>query len=847
MTTTNNAQAMFCEEKSNKIRLIPNISLEVGEIVDLYTNGQAIGIFKDNQHIDTVYHERMHEVFARRRAFKGIVEEDGIMIVRYAPLHDHSFFSLLDGKISPEDKAKYAEYYAALTDHGNMFGYNRFDKAMRKAGKHPIIGCEVYCEQSKTGEHARNHLVLLAENTAGLHNIIKLCTNAWDNVHKRPHVTWEDLRTHSEGVICLTACAGGEIPRFLNQGNYEGALETTLALIEIFGHQNVYLEVQRHEMEEENRINPGIERLSQETGLKIVATTDSHYAKKEDKRHHEIQLCIRTGSKITDEKRFKFPGDNYHIHSSDEMVELYADHPEWLDNTLDLAERCHAEIKRGEYIMPEFPLPEGFTDQGKYLEYLCTEGFKWRFANTPKFNNPQYHQRLRYELDVILNMGFPGYFVIVSDFIMEAKRRGILVGPGRGSAAGSLVAYVTGITDLDPIEYGLLFERFLNPDRVSMPDIDIDFQDDRREEVINYVKEKYGEENVSKIVTFGTLAAKYSIRDVTRTLIEDKAEYVAMANRICKTIPNRPGVTLVEALEEIPDFKAMYDSEPIVKEIVDIAKVLEGLPRQTGIHACGVIVSPDKVKEYIPQIKAYNKKTKTHEKVTQITMAECEELGLLKIDFLGLRTLGVISEALRLVNQRKDISSPVVFDAIPIEDVEVYRFLSGGQTSGVFQLESDGMTNLIKEMYQDIETLVLREGAGRECFERLVAALSLYRPGPMDEIPNYIRYMLNPSSIRYEIPQMEKHLKNTYSVITYQEQVMAIVRDLAGFTAGDADVVRKGMGKKVKALIDEYGRYFVYGSQEKNIPGCIANGISEEAAVKLWEKMAKFGSYALKI
>ena len=829
----------------SKIRLVPNVELPLGEIVDLCTNGQAIGVFKDGQYIDTVYHERMHEVFARRMTFKGIVKEDGIMIIRYAQLHDHSYFSLLDGMVSPEDKAKFSEYYAALTDHGNMFGYNRFDKAMRKAGKHPILGCEVYCEQSKTKEYARNHLVLLAENSKGLENIIKICTNAWDNIHKRPHVTWEDLRTYSEGVICLTACAGGEIPRHLIKGDYESALETTQALIDIFGFSNVYLEVQRHNMEEDEIVIEGMLRLAQDTGLKIVATTDSHYIKKEDAYHHEIQLCIRTGSKITDENRFKFPGEGYYIHSSDEMVELYADHPEWLDNTLDLAERCNATVKRGEYILPEFPLPEGFSDQGQYLEYLCREGFKWRFANTPKFHDTRYHERLKYELNVILNMGFPGYFVIVSDFIMEAKRRGILVGPGRGSAAGSLVAYVTGITDLDPIEYDLLFERFLNPDRISMPDIDIDFQDDRRDEVIDYVKEKYGEDNVSKIVTFGTLAAKVSIRDVSRAVVEDKDEAIATANRICKTIPEKPGISLKKALEESPEFKKMYDEESKVREIVDIARMMEGMPRQTGVHACGVVVTPSSVKDYIPQIRMPNKKTKQYDKVTQLTMAECEELGLLKIDFLGLRTLGVVSEALRLINKRKDIQQTLVFDMIPIEDIAVYESLSQGNTAGCFQLESDGMTNLMKEMYQDIEQLKHRQGAGRECFERLVAGLSLYRPGPIDEIPNYIRYMLHPNEIHYDIPQLEKHLKNTYSVITYQEQVMAIVRDLAGFSAGDADVVRKAMGKKVKELIEEYGQYFVYGSAEKNIPGCVNQGILEQSAVELWTKMAKFGEYAL--
>lgn len=780
-------------------------------------------------------------LFYTRDWYYGILKEDGIEPILYVPLHVHSKYSLLDGMPSTDQIAKYSEYASALTDHGVMSGYNLFDISMRKQGKKPIFGCEVYAENFIDGQRNGRHLVLLAENHKGLKNIIKLTSMAWGNFHNKPHVKWEWLRKYSKGVIVLTACLGGEIPRLLKQNDYDNALKTTHELIDIFGPNNVFIEIQRHGIEDEKIVNAGLERLAKEAGIKIVATTDSHYSRKEDEYAHSVQLCIKTKSKITDERRLKYPGKGYFIHTSAEMYDLFSDHIDWLENTLEIAERCNVEIERGNYKMPTFELPKGYNTQEEYLEYLAWDGFEKRFKDIPeKYLNEEYKERLRFELDVIKRMGFPGYFLIVSDIVVWAKNQEILVGPGRGSAAGSLVAYVLFITDIEPIEYGLLFERFLNPDRITMPDIDLDFQDDRREEVYEYVKQKYGVESVSKIITFGSLAAKVSFRDVARVL---KYE-TDFSNKICKTIPSRQGITLKAALEESPDFEMHYRTDSRVKEVVDIAMQLEGLVRHTSIHACGVIISDRAISDYIPQMRIENDKTKKVEIVTGITDKETESLGLLKVDFLGLRMLGVGAETVRLINQRKDVKTPIEFGTIPIDDVNVYASLAKGHTAGVFQLESAGMTSLMKELFQDIDKLKDLKGAGRECFERLVAGIALYRPGPMDEIPNYLRYMLNPEKIHYEIPQLAKILDNTYSIITYQEQVMQIVRELAGFSRGDADMVRKGMGKKIPELIEEYGQYFIHGSKEKNIPGCVENGIQENLALELWEKMKTFGLYA---
>ncbi len=758
--------------------------LAVDTRVTLKQEGATLQILHEGKLLDQLNLAPYASLFERRSSFEALIKPDGIMPIRYAGLHQHSWYSLLDGLISPPKMAEVAEYASAITDHGNMHGYFTFYQAMKKNGKKPIVGVEVYTE-SLDGRMDANHLLLLAETNEGLQNLIKLNSLAWENMYRRPQVKWEWLREYSKGVICLTACLGGEIPRAFtgtkeryNQparpANPEQAKVVLAQLLDIFGQHNVFLEIQRHGDEAEAIVNPGIEWLSAQTGVPIVATTDSHYGYKADMSTHEIQLCMQTGAKLSDEKRFKFKGTGFHMLTSDEMVALFGDHPEWLDNTLAIAERCHVEIETGNYKLPVFEIPPVFADQDSYLEHLCWQGFETRFTGTAHYHDPAYHERLKFELGVIKGMGFPGYFLIVADFIGWAKSQDILVGPGRGSACGSMVAFVTGITDADPIEYHLLFERFLNPDRVSMPDIDIDFQDDRREEVINYVKDKYGIEAVSRIVTFGTLAAKAAVKDVARVLIDDDPESkvslaATIGNKITKTIPSKPGTTLKKAMEESVEFKNLYDTDAQCREIIDIAFQVEGLPRQTGSHACGIIISDRTISDYVPTFQTKNSKTGLRETTCQVTMGEAEELGMLKVDFLGLRTLGVMSEAIELINRREDVVEKIDFNTIPLEDVPTYDFLSKGQTAGVFQLESAGMTALMRDLYQDAST----RGAdyGREMFERLVAGLSLYRPGPMDEIPNYLKYMMNPESITYPVPELREFLDSTYSVITYQEQV----------------------------------------------------------------------------
>lgn len=903
---------------SMRIMSQPCQSLPLKTRVSLTLEGNIIAIYHEEQCLDRVSAIPYRTLFARRLQFDALVESDGIMPIRYAGTHQHSWGSLLDGMVSPSQMAERIEYYGAITDHGNMHMHFEFYNAMLKQKKKPIIGFEAYVESwhdsdlmapaievafdesmdeaeeiekreseekarqkgealeddeeeietlvegeeeeafeafewepvkdskpgSTKGRRRGNHLVLLAKNNVGLQNLIKLTTLGWDNVYRKPHVKWEWLAKHCEGIICTTACLGGEVSQCLLHDNYAGACEVLSELIRLFGQDNVYVEIQRHDMPEERKVNPLLEKLANELGVKIIAATDSHYAFAEDAYHHELQLCMQTKKKM-DEPHFKFPGTLYHMQTSDEMADLFSDHPEWLDETLNLAERCHVTIETGNYHLPEFPLPTQFETQEALFRDLCEKGFQRRFAGTSNLINDEYRERLNFEMDVISRMGFCGYFNIVQDFVNWAKGRGILVGPGRGSACGSLVSYVLNITNLDPIEYHLLFERFLNPDRISMPDIDIDFQDDRREEVIDYVKMKYGENAVSRIVTFGKLKPRNAIRDVTRVLVFDKSEATALANKICKSITStRPDLTISEALVECQDFSHLYETDSRIHQIVEIAIKMEGLPRQTGQHACGVLITPGTVSDYIPQMMAKNSKTGQQEVTTQLPKGECEKRGLLKVDFLGLRTLSVIAETIALANQRSDVQTPIVFDNIPLEEIETYQMLAKGQTAGVFQLESSGMTDLMKQMYQDLDKIASDSKAGRECFERLVAGLSLYRPGPIKEIPNYIRYMLAPQEIHYEIPALATYLDSTYSIIVYQEQVMQIVRELAGFSKGQADYIRKGMASKVKDAIEECRQWFIDGDEIKGIDGCVKRGISRDVAESLWHKMEEFGKYA---
>lgn len=882
-----------------------------------------------------------------RNHYPAVYDYDtGILnIVKYVPLHGHSSYSLLDGISRPEDIAEKAEIAFALTDHGNMFGALKFYKAMKKAGKKPIIGFEAYTSsldytyKTKDGDtlqsiarnnhvawedlirsnpeiklkgvrldkermeetigeiktperieveggqtiriqkaNARNHLVLIALNETGLKNLFKLVSIGQQKYTRgRPQIDWEDMEEHSEGVVVLTACLAGELPRAILNNRMDIAENVVERLIEIFGRENVYLEIQRHDLPEERILNPQILRLGKKYNLKVVATVDSHYTDPDDKEAHEASLCIGTKTKLNDPNRWRFPGERYHILTSSEMEELFYDLPELLDNTLDLAERIHCEIPMGQVHMPKFPVPQGFRDQNEYFRYLVHKGFEYRFKGKRQFTDPEYRERLEYEIETIEKMDFPGYFLIVADYVGFAKRayeqvdketanrwkafiekRGydpapLAVGPGRGSACGSLVAYCLNITNIDPIPYGLLFERFLNPDRISLPDIDVDFPDTRREEVLDYVRDLYGDESVSGIITFGTLGAKMVVRDVARIMDFPPS----FGDKIAKMIPDRlevDGKSLEITLENVVKhdvaFRQMYESDSNVKKVVDMGMKLEGLPRNTSIHACGYVVAPGPVTDFIPQATALNKETGERETVTQFDMVECEEMGLLKMDFLGLRMMGVIDRVLRRVNEKRKSEGLEPLDINKLSelaknDLEVYRFIQRGNTAGVFQLESPGMTNLMKQLFQDIDEMDPNNPKhAEECFERLVAGISLYRPGPMSEIPTYLKNMLNPDDIVYDLPELEEILKPTYNVIVYQEQVMFIVRKLAGFSRGQSDNIRKAMGKKIKEIIEEYRDYFLYGSDDLGIPGCQKMGVPLDLAKDIWERMERFAMYA---
>lgn len=894
---------------SNKNGLVINkdvyIKLKFSMATKMVTasyEGQEIDIFNadsimatnsyEGQEVGTFELGSILSAFDRRKTQVAVIKEvrEGeflIQVVRFVDLHRHSGYSLLDGGTNIGDMVKKTEYAGAITDHGVMYGTLEYYKQMKKAGKKPILGFEAYTE-TIDGKKESHHLLLLAKNKEGYANLTKLSSVGFENFYYKPQLSYDMLRKHSNGVIASSACLGGEISQALINGNYEEAKRVAIEMISIFGKEDFYIEIQRHGIGIEDIVNPQLIQIARELDLKIIATTDSHYTNKGDTREHEILLCIGTGKTMDDEKRFKFSGTGYHIHTPEEVEELFSDIPEALDNTIEIAEKCTLELDLGKIYMPHFTVPVPFADETAYFKFKAWEGFDERFTGTPMHSNPEYRERLQFEIDTIVNMGFPGYFLIVWDFIDFSKKNGILVGPGRGSACGSLVSYALSITQIDPIPYGLLFERFLNPDRVSMPDIDLDFDDVRREEVINYVKGKYGVNAVSRIITFGTLSAKAVVRDVTRVL----SKPYSLGDKISKSIPAVPKMTLKKALIESIEFKTMYESDSEVKEIVDTAMKLEGLPRNISQHACGVIIAPSAVSDYIPQILIENEATGEKEPTTQFTMSECEEMGLLKMDFLGLRTMGVVSRALRDINPKriKQGLDPIEFLDIPTNDVRVYDFIAKGNTEGVFQLESGGMTSFMKELFQDVQNtsiemfdnLVDKKSAidskvifnkslsleaelskigskgsevikklqdfGRQLFERAIAGISLYRPGPIDEIPNYINNMLHPDYIQYETPELEPLLNNTYGIIVYQEQCMFIVRELAGFTKGMADSVRKAMSKKKEDMLAELGQQFIYGEVDKDgnviIDGCIKRGISEEIAIHIWEKMKKFGQYA---
>ena len=747
--------------------------------------------------------------------------------MNFTHLHVHTEYSLLDGsnKIK-EYVARVKELgmdSAAITDHGVMYGVIDFYREAKAAGINPILGCEVYVAPNSrfdrevgSDEDRYYHLVLLAENNQGYANLMKIVSLGFvEGFYYRPRVDKELLRQYHEGIIALSACLAGEVPRYLTRGLYEEARQTALEYQEIFGKDNYFLELQDHGIPDQRLVNQQLLRMSEELHIPLVATNDVHYTYEDDVAAHDILLCIQTGKKLTDENRMRYEGGQYFVKSPEQMAELFPYALQALENTHKIAKRCHVEIEFGVTKLPRFDVPSPYTSW-EYLNKLCYEGLDERYGDRAEELKP----RLKYELDTIQKMGYVDYFLIVWDFIRYARDHGIPVGPGRGSAAGSIVSYTLGITQLDPIRYNLLFERFLNPERVSMPDIDVDFCFERRQEVIDYVVRKYGKDCVAQIVTFGTMAARGVIRDVGRVM---DLPY-ALCDSIAKMIPQELNITIDKALEMNHELKTLYDTDEKIKELINMSRRLEGLPRHTSMHAAGVVISQKEVDEYVPLSRAADGTI-----VTQFTMTTLEELGLLKMDFLGLRTLTVIDNAVRLV--AKDTGRKLDMLKIDYNDRAVLDSIGTGKTEGVFQLESGGMKNFMKELKP-------------QSLEDIIAGISLYRPGPMDFIPQYIRGKNNPETITYDCPQLQPILEPTYGCIVYQEQVMQIVRDLGGYTLGRSDLVRRAMSKKKAAVMAKERQNFVYGNKEEDVPGCIANGIDEKTANKIYDDMTDFAKYA---
>ena len=747
--------------------------------------------------------------------------------MNFTHLHVHTEYSLLDGSNKIKEYVDRVKALgmdsAAITDHGVMYGVIDFYRAARAAGINPILGCEVYVAPGSrfdrevgSGDDRYYHLVLLAENNQGYSNLMKIVSKGFvEGFYYKPRVDLSLLEKYHEGIIALSACLAGEVARFLTRGMYEDAKKAALRYQDIFGKGNFFLELQDHGIPEQQNVNQQLLKMHRETGIELVATNDVHYTLAEDAQPHDVLLCLQTGKKLADEDRMRYEGGQYYVKSPEEMERLFPYAPEALENTHKIAQRCHVEIEFGVTKLPKFDVPEGYTSW-EYLNELCFKGLEERYQPVTE----ELKERLNYELSTIRNMGYVDYFLIVWDFIKYARDHDIMVGPGRGSAAGSLVAYTLGITQLDPIRYDLLFERFLNPERVSMPDIDVDFCFERRQEVIDYVRRKYGDDCVVQIVTFGTLAARGVIRDVGRVMDLPYAQ----VDTIAKMIPQELNITIDKALQMNPEFKKAYEEQKEIHDLIDTAKRLEGLPRHTSMHAAGVVISQKDVSEYVPLSRASDGSI-----VTQFTMTTLEELGLLKMDFLGLRTLTVIQNAVHLIEQ--DAGVKLDMQHIDYNDKKVLDSLGTGRSDGVFQLESAGMKNFMKELKP-------------QSLEDVIAGISLYRPGPMDFIPQYIRGKNRPDTIKYDCPQLESILKPTYGCIVYQEQVMQIVRNLAGYTLGRSDLVRRAMSKKKAAVMEKERQNFVYGNEEEGVPGCIANGISEQTANKIYDDMIDFAKYA---
>lgn len=814
--------------------------LTPGKRLDIRRNEDDWALWEGDTRLESV---KVNDARLGLDHYKVIVSGDGrsAEVVLFADLHRHSDNSLLDGMTKVPDMVDATEYAGALTDHGNVYGFLEYYKAMKEAGKHPIIGFEAYQEDME-GRLERNHLILLAKNLTGYKNILKLTSESYQHVYRKPHVTWEMLEKYHEGVIATSACLGGVIPQAIQNGTWNDAVAAASRLRGIFG-EDFYLEIQRHDIPEEDYVNPRLIALSEQLGIPLIATTDSHYLRAEDKEAHEVALCIQTKKTIL-EPHMSFNGTGYHIHTSAEMEQKFSDIPYALDNTLRLAEKCNVEVPLGNVNLPEYAIPEGFKTPLEYFRHLCETGFQKRFAGKPELTDQRYIDRFEYEYRVIRDMHFESYFIIVQDFINYARSQNIYIGPGRGSAAGSLLAYCMGITDMDPIRFNLLFERFLNPERVSWPDIDTDIAHTGRQDVIDYVTRKYGAECVCRIVTFGTMAPKMVIKDVARAL-----QYpVGMANSLANMIPKDPKITLKKAFEMNPELRDRYESDADVKRIIDIARALEGNKRHASLHACGLVLSPGAVSNFLPTSMEQDEDTGEKSLASQVIMTEVEELSLLKMDLLGLKNLSAIHEVIETVKKTRGIDT--IYQDLPLDDRETYRMLSKGITGGVFQLESAGMTNLITQMFSDINSLP-DERMG-ECFERLIAAVALYRPGPMDYIPNYIAGMRDIQNVHYLTPELRDILGPSYGVTVYQEQVMQIVQKLAGYSLGRADLVRKAMSKKKQKVMDAEREVFIYGNKQafeagkdKSLaPGCIANGIPEDVAAQIWGQMADFAKYA---
>ena len=745
----------------------------------------------------------------------------------FTHLHVHTEYSLLDGSCKIKELVSRAKELGmdsmAITDHGVMYGVIDFYRAAREAGIKPIIGCEVYVtsgsrfdRETVGGEDRYYHLVLLAENNQGYQNLMKIVSKGFvDGFYYKPRVDYEVLKEYSEGIIALSACLAGEVQRLVSRGQYEKGKETALRYQELFGKGNFFLELQDHGIPAQNTVNQGLLRMSKETGIELVATNDIHYTYAEDATPHDILLCIQTGKKVADENRMRYEGGQYYCKSEEEMRKLFSYAGEAIDNTHKIAERCNVEIEFGVTKLPKYDVPESY-DSWSYLNKLCLEGFERHYPE----DDGSLKERLEYELDVIHTMGYVDYFLIVWDFIHYARSQDIIVGPGRGSAAGSIVSYCLGITNIDPIRYNLLFERFLNPERISMPDIDVDFCFERRQEVIDYVVRKYGKDQVVQIVTFGTLAAKGVVRDVGRVLDMPYAR----CDTIAKMIPGDLGMTLEKALKQSPDLRNAYEEDSEVKYLIDMSMRLEGLPRHTSMHAAGVVISRTSVDEYVPLSRAADGTI-----TTQFTMTTLEELGLLKMDFLGLRTLTVIQNAVKGIEKNRQLS--IDMDQINYNDKAVLDSIGTGKDDGVFQLESSGMKSFMKE---------LKPGS----LEDIIAGISLYRPGPMDFIPKYLKGKNDRSSITNDCTQLEPILGPTYGCIVYQEQVMQIVRDLAGYTMGRSDLVRRAMSKKKTSVMEKERQNFVYGNPEEEVTGCISNGIDEKTANQIYDEMIDFAKYA---